>query len=96
MTVIDSRGIRHSVEVTADSLFEAGVLAVNVLRRAGWVEEVPGPATRLEVEVREPSVKHVITVAQLQRWVAGTTKNPPERIRRERMRRLLETKATGR
>ena len=28
MTLIDSRGIRHSVEVTAESLFEAGGLAV--------------------------------------------------------------------
>jgi hypothetical protein len=59
---------RHSVEVTAESLFEAGVLAVSAFRKAGWVEEVPGLASRLEIEVREPAVKHTVTLAQLQRW----------------------------
>jgi hypothetical protein len=89
VTLTDSRGIKHSVEVTADSLFEAGVLAVNALRQAGWVEEVPGPASRLEIEVREPAVKHTVTLAQLERWANGATKSPVERIRRERMRELL-------
>jgi hypothetical protein len=58
VTITDSRGIKHSVEVTAESLFEAGVLAIGTLRKAGWIEESPGPGTRLEIEVREPSVTH--------------------------------------
>jgi hypothetical protein len=86
VTLIDSRGIRHSVEVTAESLFEAGVLAVTAFRKAGWVEEAPGLASRLEIEVREPAVKHTVTLAQLQRWAYGTAKSPVEKIRRERMR----------
>jgi hypothetical protein len=76
VTLTDSRGIRHSVEVTAESLFEAGVLAVSVLRNAGWVEEAPGLASRLEVEVREPVVKHTVMLAQLQRWANGATGSP--------------------
>ena len=68
VTLTDSRGIRHSVEVTAQSLFEAGVLGVTAFRNAGWVEEAPGVASRLEIEVRDPSVKHTVTLLQLQRW----------------------------
>jgi len=34
------------------------VLAVNALRKAGWMEEALGLASRLEIEVREPTVKH--------------------------------------
>ena len=75
-----SRGIWHSVEVTAESVFEAGVMAVNVLRKAGWVEEAPGLASGLEVEVRQPVVKHTVTLAQLQRWAKGATRSPAERI----------------
>ena len=89
VTLTDSRGIRHSVEIVAESLFEAGVLAVSALRKAGWVEEAPGLSSRLEIEVREPAVKHTVTLAQLQRWANEATRSPAERIRRERMRELL-------
>ena len=44
-------------------------------------EEVPGVGSRLEIEVREPAVKHAVTLAQLQRWANGATKLPAERIR---------------
>ena len=64
-------------------------MAVSALRRAGWVEDVLGPATRLEIEVREPAVKHTVTLAQLQRWASGAATNPQEKIRRDRMRELL-------
>ena len=96
VTLTDSRGIRHSVEVTADSLFEAGVLAVSALRQAGFVENVPGPATRLDIEVREPVVRHTITLAQLQRWANGATTSPVEKIKRDRMRKLLDPIQSGR
>jgi len=33
----------------------------SILKRDGWIEQVPGVATRLEVEVREPSVRHTVT-----------------------------------
>jgi hypothetical protein len=68
------------------------VLAVSAFRKAGWVEEVPGIGSCLEIEVREPAVKHTVTLAQLQRWANGATKSPAERIRRERMRQLLDVK----
>jgi hypothetical protein len=76
VTLTDSRGIRHSVEVTAESLFEAGVLAVTAFRKAGWVEEAPGLASRLEIEVREPAVKPTVTLVQLERWANGAAKSP--------------------
>jgi hypothetical protein len=77
------------VEVTAESLFEAGVLAVAARRKAGWVEENPGPGMRLEIDVRDPSVTHVVTIAQLQRWATGVARSPGEKIKREQMRALL-------
>ena len=73
VTLTDSRGIRHTVEVTAESLFEAGVLAVSAFRKAGWVEEAAGLASRLGIEVREPVVRHTVALAQLERWANGAT-----------------------
>jgi hypothetical protein len=65
------------------------VLAVTTFRKAGWVEEAPGLASRLEIEVREPAVKHAVTLAQLQRWANAATKSPAERLKREHLRQLL-------
>jgi hypothetical protein len=83
VTIIDSRGIKHSVEVTAESLFEAGVLALSTLKKVGWIEDSPGPGTRLEIEVREPSITHHVTVGQLHRWVSGAARSPEEKEERD-------------
>ena len=57
-------------------------------------EEVPGTSSRLEIDVREPAVKHTVTLAQLQGWANGATRSPVEKIKRERLRELLEAKFT--
>ena len=41
------------------------------LKRDGWMGQV-GPATRVEVEVKEPTVTHVLSVQQIQRWLEST------------------------
>ena len=59
------------------------------VRGVTGLEEAPGPATRLGIEVREPAVKHTVTLAQLQRWANAATKSPAERLKREHFRQLL-------
>jgi hypothetical protein len=68
----DVRGIRHSAEVEADSLYEAAVLGVRRLNEDPWREPI-GPATVLEVEVRNPGTVHALTFQQVERWLAGST-----------------------
>jgi hypothetical protein len=85
---VDHSGIRHSVDVTADSLYEAAALGLRALKRHAWTEGV-GPATRLTVEVREPSVQHVVTVDQIRRWAGGVARSPNEKLAKDRVRELL-------
>jgi hypothetical protein len=85
----DSRGIRHTAEVQADSLFEAAVLALGILKHDGWITETIGAATRLEVEVREPVTRHVVTLLQVQRWLNGATPSPSDRVKKDRLKALL-------
>ena len=56
-------GIRHSVDVTAESVYEAAALGVSALRKSGWADAV-ALGTELEIQVREPSTCHRITVHQ--------------------------------
>lgn len=84
----DLSGIRHSVEIQADSLYEAAVVGLKALKKAEWIDAV-GPATRLEIEVLEPAAVHILLVAQLMRWLDGGAKNPAEAVTKKRLKELL-------
>jgi hypothetical protein len=89
VSATDARGLRHSVEVLADSLYEAATLGLRVLRDAGWVDTF-GPMTRLELQVRTPAVTHQVTVQQLQRWLDAPSLSPHEATRKAKMKTILE------
>jgi hypothetical protein len=90
VTVTDGSGVRHTAEVSAESLFEAAAMGLAVLKKDGWTNPV-GAAARLEVEVRETVVKHTVTVMQIERWLQGATTSPNKRVRKDRLRVLLKT-----
>jgi hypothetical protein len=83
-------GIVHSADVQAETLYEAAALGVALLKKDGWIEGL-GPATRLEIVVRQPATTHVISVQQLQRWLDGVTKTPLDALRKAKLRQLLGT-----
>jgi hypothetical protein len=84
----DLDGIRHSVEVEADSLYEAAVLGLKALKKGSWVAEI-GAGTRITIQVVEPPVEHFLMYAQLQRWLNGAVTNPAEAVRKKRLREML-------
>jgi hypothetical protein len=81
-------GISHSVDVEAETLYEAAGLGLARLKKDGWIEGL-GPGTRLEIAVREPATMHCLTVQQLQRWVNAVTSSPAEVVRRSKVKHLL-------
>ena len=85
VSYVDTSGIRHSVEVEAQSLYEAAVLAIKVFRQHDCE---PREANRLEIEVRS-SVVHTITIRKIHDWLNGGAKTPKEAIIKERLRELL-------
>ena len=78
-------GFRHTVELQAESLFEAGVLAIRAFKQNGCQ---PGYVSELEVEIRSP-VKHIVTPKKIQEWLEGGAKSPKEAMMKERLRELL-------
>ena len=59
----------------AESLYEAAILGVSLLRQDAWADAI-APGTPLEIQVREPATTHIVTVAQLRRWVDGVAVRP--------------------
>jgi hypothetical protein len=84
----DMRGIRHSASVEAESLYEAAVLGIRRLNEDPWLEKI-GPATLLEIEVRQPGTTHAISLQQVERWLAGATTNPNEASKKVKLKMLL-------
>ena len=87
----DLAGIQHSIEVAAESLYEAAALAVSEFRRHPWTDGMePGAVTRLAVSVKSPATTHEVSIRQLERWMAQTPKSPSETILKSRVRELLK------
>jgi len=85
VSFVDLDGIRHSVEVEAEGLYEASVLGLCAFRKH---ELEPAGLTQLEVEVRS-SVKHTLTVTKVRDWLQRGVRTPKEAVTKERLRALL-------
>src|SRR6478735_7169022 len=81
-------GIIHGVDVEAETLYEAAGLGLARLKKDAWIEGL-GPGSRLQIEVREASTTHSLTVSKLHQWIDSVTKSPAEVLRRARVKQLL-------
>jgi len=86
VSYLDTSGIRHSVQVEAQSLYEAAVLAVKVFKEHNCE---PGAMSKLEVEIRT-SITHEVTYQKVKEWLSGGAKSPKERVEKERLKKMLE------
>lgn len=81
----DVRGIRHAAEVQAESLYEAVILAVKILKADPWIDVV-GTATLLDIEVREPTTRHAVSMHQVDRWLDGGATSPNESMKKAKLK----------
>ena len=88
VSFVDVRGIRHTAEVEAESLYEAAVLGIRRLSTDPWIEKI-GAATVLDIEVREPATRHALSLQQIERWLAGATTNPSEATKKAKLKMIL-------
>ena len=85
----DSEGIRHDVEVSASTLYEAAALAIGAFRRCHFTTNPLGPATRLTITVKPPATAHELPVGKIEAWLQSGGKSPSEQVLKERLRKLL-------
>jgi len=88
VSFIGTSGIRHGVDVEAESLYEAAVKAIARFREDPWMEQV-GTATSLDIDVRESAMKHSLTLKQVESWLASTSTSPHIASRKVRLKMML-------
>jgi hypothetical protein len=85
VSYLDTEGLRHTVEVEAESLYEAAVLAMRLFKQHDCE---PGEISKLEVEIRS-SITHTVTPKKVRQWLNGGAKTPKEAVMKVRLRELL-------
>ena len=86
----DTSGITHSVEVAAESLYEAAILGAAAFRNSPLLDgAMPGAATRLTIEVRGPASRHEVTMGTVTRWLDSVGRGPKEQLVKARLREVM-------
>ena len=74
----DLKGVEHTVEVTADTLYEALAQGLRAFRDADWVSDLPHGHATITVVVKQPEVEHKIRVTDFENWLESASRNPAE------------------
>ena len=87
VTVQDLEGITHTVEVTAESLYEAVAQGLAALRRSDWVAGFQQGVVK--VSVADVRVEHQIKLSDFTQWLNRHSPSPRETVHRQRLRTIL-------
>jgi len=89
VTCRDIEGVEHSVEVTAESLYEAVARGLTALQYADWVGDIGHGQTTITVVVKQPEVEHKVRMRDFEAWLESNGRSPAEMALKSRLRELL-------
>jgi hypothetical protein len=89
VTCRDIDGIEHTVEVSAESLYEAVGRGLAAFRSADWVGEIGHGQTTITVAVKQPEVEHKVRMRDFEAWLESNGRSPAEMALKVRLRELL-------
>jgi hypothetical protein len=92
----DLAGNDHTVDVTAESLYEAVGKALSILRQNEWVEEIGEGLTEVRVRISQPAVEHKVLVKDFRRWLKSHARTPAETALKRKLSDILQNGAPGR
>ena len=90
VTCNDSRGIAHSVEVTAQTLYEAVAKGLRVFRENEWSEDSARIPPVVTVRIKEPEIEHTVRTKDFERWLESPAKSPSDMSLKNRIQAILK------
>jgi hypothetical protein len=81
------QGVEHTVEVSAQSVFEAVAQAVRVFREYEWSDLVL--AASVLVCIRQPAIEHRVQIRDFYNWLEAGSQSSAEMALKTRLRDLL-------
>ena len=89
VAVKDIRDVEHSIEVTAETLYEAIATALAALQQDNWVGEIGQGFTTVTVVVQQPPVKHEVKMKDFVSWLGRQGRSPAEVMLKQKLEKIL-------
>jgi hypothetical protein len=81
--------VLHTVEVTAESLYDAVAKARIIFRPNDWVAEIGTVMTPVTVVVKAPTITHQVLKKDFERWLKRSGRTPAETASRSALLKQL-------
>jgi hypothetical protein len=62
VSCVDLSGIKHAVELSANSLYEAVAQALRIFRENEWIDRIGHRQTPILVKVKHPETEHTVRI----------------------------------
>jgi hypothetical protein len=82
-------GVTHTVELTAETLYEAVALGMAAIRTDEWVEGIAQGLNPVKVRVTNVAVEHEVRLMDFTQWLDRIGGSPREMSDRKRIRSIL-------
>jgi hypothetical protein len=89
VAVKDVQDVEHSIEVTAETLYEAIATALAALQKDNWVGEIGQGFTTVSVVVQQPPVKHEVKMKDFVSWLGRQGRSPAEVVLKQKLEKIL-------
>jgi hypothetical protein len=89
VTVQDMDGVSHTVEVTAETLYEAVALGMAAIRTDEWVTGIATGLNPVKIRVANPTVEHEVKLGDFTKWLERSSGAPRDIMHRKRIRSIL-------
>ena len=89
VTLKDMEGVTHTVEVTAETLYEAVALGLAAIRGDEWVVGIAQGLNAVQVCVKDVPVVHSVQLKDFIAWLERTTGSPRDISKRARIKDIL-------
>ena len=82
-------GVSHTVDVTAETLYEAIALGMAAIRSDDWVTGIAQGLNPVKVRVMNVAVEHEVRLMDFTKWLDRDGGSPRETTERKRIRSIL-------
>src|ERR1700720_3336046 len=79
VTCRDAQGVEHTVQVTAQSLYEAVAQALRVFREDAWSDDPNRGAASVVVTINQPQVEHRVRIKDFENWLDSAGGRPAQK-----------------
>jgi hypothetical protein len=86
VSCFDLKEVKHTVEVSAGSVYEAVAQALRIFRDNEWIEDMGHGQTPITVKVKHPEIEHMVRVQDFERWLEAGPRSSAEMILNESAR----------